>query len=147
MSGQDIELRFEVVNPENVKILEDIFNIYTYRNDLPNEEIIERKNQFKELTGKTPLFFEFTQPEEMSVTELTVKGSSLQVKFDENINSENYFSDMFSCILGVSKSDALLRYVDSSTGSVLFLGKLDENKLEWLELTDPLKEYKNIYKW
>ncbi len=142
MSGQDIELRFEVENSENVKIVEDVFHIYKYENDLTNEEILQRKNQFKELTGKTPLFFEFTQPEEMSVTELTIKGSSLQIKFDENIHSENYFSDMFSSILGISKPDALLRYVDSSTGSVLFLGKLTDNKLEWLELTEPLKEYK-----
>ena len=87
MSGQDIELRFEVENSENVKIVEDVFHIYKYENDLTNEEILQRKNQFKELTGKTPLFFEFTQPEEMSVTELTIKGSSLQIKFDENIHS------------------------------------------------------------
>jgi len=137
MAGQDLELRVDLDNAKTSKVVASFFEIFTYRKDLAKDEIQKRKQDFKDLIGDYPAIFELTK-EEFSVFEVIQNEENLHIVFDTSMLDEHYFSEMYSSILEISQSNPLLRFVDSSTGAVLFLGKL-ENKLEWVELSEPLK--------
>lgn len=136
MAGWDVEIRINLEDEENLEIVVKTFEIFTYQKNISDNEKTKIIQSFKLLTGKLPALFKLPS-EEFSVFELKVLGNNVHIVLDTSILDEHYFSDLFSSLLNIPKSNSLLRSLHSLTGSVLFLGKL-ENKLEWAELSEPL---------
>jgi hypothetical protein len=137
MAGVDIEIRINLKSNENLETVVKTLEIFTYQDNLSDAEKERRIQSFKTLTGKSPLLFELPH-EEFSIFELKVLGKEVRIIFDTCLLDEPYFSDIFSTLLNIPHSNLLLRSFHSSTGAVLFLGKL-KDKMEWVELEEPLK--------